>query len=950
MLNPVSENGKINLILKQKHLHIYCMLALLLVMSGCSMNKNTWTARTVQSVNTRFNVHFNGKVSYDDAIKAIREANKDDFGQVIPMYPISNHESAAAGTSQMNRTIEKCRKAIKTRSIKIKPEYNRRKAGKKGYREFMNKEEYNPFMHEVWLLLAKAEFHKADFLGAVGTFNYIARHFKENEDLGVTCQLWVVRSYAEMGWIYEAEDMLSKLNQKNLKGDNVGLYASVYADLLLKKTQYREAIPFLEMALSREKDKTLKIRFSYLLAQLYEQTGDKRKAHAAYSALIKKNPPYEMAFNATISRAGLFLDNMQDTRRELLRMTKNFNNRDYLDQLYYTIGKSYLHEKDTLKALEYFHEAVDNSTRNGIDKAVTLILMGDLYYTQKAYVKAQPSYDEASKIISLEHPDYPRVFKRAEVLSELVVQHDIVVLQDSLQRLSTMSDADRLKSINAYIARLEQEEKLAAEKEEKMRQLQETNQERAGQVAAMPMIGGRNPQGEWYFYNPNLIRTGQTEFQSRWGRRKLEDNWRRVNKSAVLFADEQVNGQPATGALPNDSIPVTETGELAEGEVQQQGEALADNKNPAYYLRQIPVTKEQLARSSQLWADALFSMGMIYKDKLEDLPLSIATFREYLERFGVYELVPDALYQSYLMHTRLAQVTEAESVREKLITGYPDNRYAQLLTNPNYIETKQQMFAEQDSVYRIAYEAFNKNDFEKVFGQVQYVAEKYPMSTLMPKFLFLKALSIGKTQQPEQFEKALTELLDAFPTSDVSSISKDMLALIKQGREAQQGTTHGTILARREVQVKVERGDSVTLTFSPDKQTKHRVMLISSEPEESLYALQFQLAVFNFSRFLLNDFELNISRMDASRNVLSVFDFDNYTDAAWYLEAIAEDAEIVKLMKELKTFPLVISEHNYALTKSGFTLDDYLMYRTEMGSEKKPGEKRADDEENIKTE
>jgi tetratricopeptide (TPR) repeat protein len=905
------------------------------------MNKNTWTTRTVQSVNTRFNVHFNGKVSYEDAIKAIREANKDDFGQVIPMYPISNHESAASGTSQLNRTIEKCRKAIKTRSIKVKPEYNRRKALKKGYKEFMNKEEYNPFMHEVWLLLAKAEFHKADFLGAVGTFNYIARHFKENEDLGVTCQLWVVRSYAEMGWIYEAEDLLSKLNQKNLRGDNVGLYVSVYADLLLKKTQYREAIPFLEMALAREKDRSLRIRFSYLLAQLYEQTGNKRKAHDAYSALIKKNPPYEMAFNATISRAGLFLDNMQDIRHDLLKMTRNFNNRDYLDQLYYTVGKSYLHEKDTVKALEYFHEAVDNSTRNGIDKAVTLILMGDLYYAKKAYVKAQPSYDEASKIISIDHPDYPRVFKRAEVLSELVVQHDIVVLQDSLQRLSAMSEADRLKSINAYIANLEKEEKQAAEKEEKMRQLQEANQERAGQVAAMPMLGGGNLQGEWYFYNPNLIRSGQTEFQSRWGRRKLEDNWRRINKSAVMFGDEP-NGQPATGASLIDSIPVAATGELVEGEPQQQGETLADNKNPAYYLRQIPVTQEQLARSSQLWAEALFNMGMIYKDKLEDLPLSIATFREYMKRFGEYELVPDALYQSYLMLTRLFQATEAESVREKLITDYPDNRYAQLLANPNYIETKQQMFAEQDSIYRIAYEAFNKNDFEKVFGQVQYMEEKFPMSTLMPKFLFLKALSIGKTQQPDQFEKALTELLDAYPTSDVSSISKDMLALIKQGREAQQGTTHGTILARREVQVKAENGDTVTLTFSPDKETMHRVMLISSEPEESLYALQFQLAVFNFSRFLLNDFELNISKVDVSRNALSVFNFDNYTDAAWYLEAIAEDAEIVKLMKGLKIFPLVISDHNYALTKSGFTLDDYLTYRSSLESAKESNKEKTD--------
>ena len=206
------------------------------------------------------------------------------------------------------------------------------------------------------------------------------------------------------------------------------------------------------------------------------------------------------------------------------------------------------------------------------------------------------------------------------------------------------------------------------------------------------------------------------------------------------------------------------------------------------------------------------------------------------------------------------------------------------------------------------------------------------MSTLMPKFLFLRALSICKTQQPDKFEIALTELLDACPTSDVSSISKDMLALIKQGREAQQGTTHGTILARREVQVKAESGDSIILTFSPDKKTMHRVMLISSEPEESLYALQFQLAVFNFSRFLLNDFELNISKIDATRNVLSVFDFDNYTDAAWYLEAIAEDIEIVKLMKELKTFPLVISDHNYTLTKSGLTLDDYLLYRTELKS------------------
>jgi len=329
------------------------------------MNKNTRVTRAVQSLNTRYNVHFNGKVSYDEALKAITEANQDDFGQVIPMYPISKHENASAGKGQLDRTIEKCRKAIKTRSIKTKPKYSRSRTSRKNYREYMSREEYNPFMHEVWLLLAKAEFYKADFLGAVGTFNYISRHFKENEDLVMTCQLWVIRSYAEMGWIYEAEEMLQKLDQKKLQGDNVALYTAFQADLLLKKKQYREAIPFLEMAYDKENDKNLKRRFSFLLAQLYQYTGDKKKSYDTYSSLLKKSPPYAMAFNARINRASLFLGNMNDTRRELKRMARNFNNRDYLDQVYYALGKTYLNEKDTLKALSYYEEAVENSTRNG---------------------------------------------------------------------------------------------------------------------------------------------------------------------------------------------------------------------------------------------------------------------------------------------------------------------------------------------------------------------------------------------------------------------------------------------------------------------------------------------------------------------------------------------------------------------------------------------------------
>ena len=902
---------------------------MIFLVAGCSMNKNTWTTRTVQSVNTRFNVHFNGRVSYEEGLKAIAQAQKDDYGLIIPMYPISNHANAAAATSHLNRTIEKSRKAIKTRSIKIKPAYNRRQASKPGYRAFMNQEEYNPFMSEVWMLLAQAEFHKADFLGAVGTFNYIARHFAEKSDLVLACQLWVIRAYAELGWIYEAEDLLGKLNQKSLRGDNVGLYAAVYADLLLKKNQYKEAIPYLEMALNREKDKNLKLRFSFLLAQLYQYSGDSQKAYDAYSKLIKKSPPFEMDFNARISRASLFLGNMSDIRRELNKMTRNFNNKDFLDQLYYTIGKSYLHEKDTVKALDYFQQAVDNSTRNGIDKAVVLIIMGDLYYEKQQYVKSHPCYDEASKIITVDHHDYARISKRAEMLAELVVQYEIVVLQDSLQRLSAMSQEERLQNILAYITKLEQEEKLAAEKEAKLAQLMESNPNLGAPIGGMPAIGGRNPQGEWYFYNLNLIRSGQTEFQSKWGRRKLEDNWRRSNKTAALFAEEEKQELAVNDINSSDTIP---EGEAQEGQAvaaaAEQTEQVSDQRNPEFYLRQIPVTKEQLERSSLIWSEALFKMGQIYKDKFEDFKLSLDAFEEYIQRFAGYQYVPDALYQSYLMLVRMGNLAEAEVVRTRLIANYPDSQYGRLLVNPNYVETKQEMLVVQDSIYRLTYKAYNQSDFQTVFDNVEYMTEKYPTNSLMPKFLFLKALSIGKSLDQKSFEVSLNELLEAYPVSEVSAMTKDILALLNQGKEAQQGTTHGSMLARREVVLAGEIGeDAAQLNFNSDKTNVHRLMLISTETEESLYPLQFQLAVYNFSRFLLKDFELNINKIDVSRNAILVFEFENFSEAEWYLQSIAEDEEIVSLMKRLKTFPLIISDYNYALTKSAFTIDDYLIYR-----------------------
>ena len=896
--------------LKNSVTHKIFFLILIVIISGCSTKKNTWMSRTSQATNTRFNVYFNGYVSYNEGLKNIQKANKEDYSSVIPMYPISRHSNATAATTNMDLTIEKCRKAIKLHSIKIKPKKNYKKENLPDYKLYYNQQEFNPALKEAWLLLGMAEFHKANFLGSVGTFSYIARHYSSDKNMEATCQLWIARAYGEMGWNYEAEQVMSKIVQDNLKRSNVGFFASVNADLLLKKHLYKEAIPFLELALAKEKNVSLQQRFGYLLAQLYQKTKDNKTAFNLYTKVIKSNPPYEMEFNARISRAQLDMGNITEVRKELLKMLKNRNNKEYKDQLYFVLGNTYLHHSDTLKAIENYKLSIEKSTRKGIDKATTLITLGDIYYTKRNYVEAQPCYDEASKLITNENEDFARVNRLGEMLGELVTQNDIVVLQDSLQRLSAMSVSKRLEVINKLIEKLNADEKAAAEKVIKDKQEAIANAE--DNFSSLAPIGGTpGMAGDWYFYNIEVMRSGESEFLKKWGKRKLEDNWRRTNKATSLFAEDK-NSQTAE----NDT---TDT-------ISNKKE-ITDKKKPEFYLNQIPVTQAQLAKSTAEIADALFSMGEIYKDKIEDIPMAVSTFEEFIRRFGSDKRVQDAYFYLYLIHTKTGTQTEADMYRTKLVTEYPNSKYGKILSQPDYTEKLANMYKVQDSIYNLTYKAYNESDFKTVYKQVAFIKQNFPLSTLMPKFMFLNALSVGKTETATSFRTALNELVSNYPESDVSANAKDILALMKQGQIARIGTTSGSLIARREEIENATDEDVKSQEFTTDKLAKHRILFISSTNMSGMNKLLYNIASFNFSRFMIKDFDLVINKMDSMQNAISVTNFESYDEAVWYENTIATDSALTKLMNDFQVQKVIISEENYALIKTSYNLKDYLAFQ-----------------------
>lgn len=113
-------------------------------------------------------------------------------------------------------------------------------------------------------------------------------------------------------------------------------------------------------------------------------------------------------------------------------MTRYDRNKEYLDQIYYAIGNLYLSRRDTVNAIANYEEAVEKSTRNGIDKAMTQLTLGGLYYDLGDYVKAQPCYSEALPLIPDTYPDYKMLKRRSDNLDELAVYAQNVTLQDSL--------------------------------------------------------------------------------------------------------------------------------------------------------------------------------------------------------------------------------------------------------------------------------------------------------------------------------------------------------------------------------------------------------------------------------------------------------------------------------------------------------------------------------------
>ena len=887
-------------------------------MVSCSTQKNTAQSRWWHSFNARYNTYFNGSQAFIEGNLEKEKGNKDNYTELIPLYTVGNKQSRDIGKGQYDRTIEKCEKAIHQHSIKAKPEWNSSKRKTAKDREWLGRREYNPFLWKAWLLLGKAQFQKGAFDEAAATFSYMSRLYHTQPLMNGLARAWLAKCYTELGWKYDAEDVIRNMSRDSMDFRAVKDWDYTYANYYIRLGDYQKAIPYLRKVIKHERRSIQRAREWFLMGQIQNLVGNREEAYRAFGKVIGCHPPYELEFNARIAQTEVAASS--DSRQmisKLRRMAASDNNAEYLDQVYYAIGNIHMTRRDTTEAIRAYEKGNRLSTRNGIEKGVLLLTLGNIYWEKEQFADAQRCYGEAIGLLDKERPDYEALSNRSKILDELVPYTNTIHLQDSLLALATMPEAERNKAIDRVIDALKKKEKEERDAQLEQEAAAAANASQAARAdnnravtPTMPSAGN----GQWYFYNPTAVSQGKATFQRQWGKRENIDNWQRINQTVISLKgdtpeDQQDQEDPETAM--DQERPLSPTDSIA-----------ADPHERDYYLAQIPFTAEQQAECHTLLQEALFRAGIILKDKMDHLRLSEQYLRRLTSDYPGYEHADEAWYHLYLLYLRQGNHLQANNCISHLKAEHPESEWTILLTDPYYAENAK--FGEhiEDSLYAATYEAFKQDRTDMVKANASLSAKRFPQGANRANFLFIDGMSRLNDGDGDGCLELLREVVERYPDSEVSPLAGMIIKGVQDGRRLHGGKFDiGDVWTMRDITL--THDSTVVDTLSTERNQQYLFLLVYEPDSVNENQLLFEMARYNFTNFLVRNFEIQIDE-DNGLHQMIISGFLSFDEAMQYARQLYGNNQMKEKLASCRS--LIISEANLQLIGRQFSYDEYQQF------------------------
>ncbi|MGQ1890400.1 type IX secretion system periplasmic lipoprotein PorW/SprE [Thermophagus sp. OGC60D27] len=910
--------------MKRKYL-IYLVTLLLFV--HCSTKKNTWVSRSYHNLTAKYNVLFNGLQSFEEGRQQMRQSLNNDFFDLLPMFAYCNQAQGQVPLSQMNRAIRKGQKLIEKHSITAKPGKKPTSANIE-YRDFYDQNEFNRWVDDAWMLIGKAHIYSQKWYEAISAFDMVLQVFP-GQKVRLEAFLWMARAYIELE-DFENADRLLKLYQSEAGGEKryFVLEQSTLTWFWLAQGNYINALEYCRQAAGNTHDRWEKVRWNFVLGQIAQKLGKRNIALQAFDRVIQLKPDYETTIHARIQQALLegAPDHPEMSRDILEKYAAEYKNQFFRGQIYYAIADTWFREGDTIMALANLQLAAGYAAENPVLRGMVFKQLADVSFELGNYISADAYYDSTLTSLPEDYQGIAEIEQIKRKLSPLAENLNVIEYEDSLLRIASMPENERDLFIEQL---LEQRQEQAASDQFVDNSDDAFFYRNFGNISS----GMSSESGEWYFYNQMMVSLGKMEFEKRWGRLKLEDNWRRSNKKMQMqqaednpvMPDDPFAQNPAS-AQPNAEKPA----ELFQSEMVDRESLLAG----------LPLDSEQKEEAHRRIEKALFNAGNILANNFNKYSEAVSLFEQLLAQYPESPYVEQTLMGIYLACRELND-TECMGHYSNVITqNYPQSRFAKIVSNTDFLENIDALETEMEQTYNRAYLYLKRGSWQSVVQATKPIMiQNY--EPLMPQAYLLNALAYTQMDEDKLTTSQLQQVVDNFPQSQQAEVADYWLQKLKSGEKpgkidfgAYFDVPDSTKFT--EGQVSTEKLLVANKFLTATDSVHHLIVVVDQNTDVN--ELIFQLANFNFDHYATGRLQLEISQSVSERTVLMTGPFKDQRTALDYLFSLINQPSVFCVENANEPLVMVVADTNWKQIHNSGDLDDYVKFFLE---EYLPGSDRS---------
>jgi len=708
-----------------------------IVFNACSTKRDAFLNRNWHALNTKYNTLYNGNLAFEEGREGLNAGYQDDYWEILPVERLEVTEDIKLDSEDNNPNFiiaeEKASKAIQKHSMDI------------------GDEERNPQTDEAFLLLGKARYFDQRYIPALEAFNYIINKYDYSDKLA-EAHIWREKVNIRL----ENEDLAIKNLKRVFKYENPDdqEYAdarAMMAQAYINLDSLGKAIQQLKIASYQTKKNPEKGRYYYIIGQLYNRLHQKDSANYAFNKVIELNrkSPRVYMVNAEIEKirnTEVTPENKLEMLEFLTKMEENRENRPFLDKIYRQVAEFHLEQKNDSMALVYFNKSLRATQNEPKLNALNYENLASYNFDRNEYKLSGAYYDSVLTNLQENTQQYRSTKKKLDNLADVIKYEDIAGYADSVITLYKLPIDDQIAYFEKHVAEL-QAEKLAAAKKEEDRMT-------AGFAQFAESQGGKENKGKFYFYNLTSLGYGKNDFVQRWGKRKLEDNWRWSKKGRLL--PSEATGEPVAA---NDSLGGTPTEE--------------DQLTVDYYMDRIPKEESHIdsLRTERNFAN--YQLGLIYKEKFKENLLAAEKLEDVLASDPEERLILPSKYNLYKIYEAAGSPLMAQ-MKADILQNHADSRYAEILLNPRAVLENEA--DSPDARYAALYKLYRQQEFLKTITGAEENIDRFTGDPIVPKFEMLKANAIGRLNGFEPFKEQLDYVALTYPNNPEGKKAERMVA------------------------------------------------------------------------------------------------------------------------------------------------------------------------------